>query len=168
MTFESAARKTARSVVSRITTPLWAVTLAGIAVGTATGGFFLHGNNTSEVSALIRLYQPIDPNQILTGSPPSPDLLQSYMSGEIAYLNSPGFADATSSAVAPTRAGSFLEGHVDGEAIQPALQDLVRPIERRAERLERLHDRVGVQRVEHVEIELEPVAIDQPGTVVGG
>ena len=102
MGFESAARKNARAVISRITTPLWAATVAAVVVGVAAGGF-LHGNNTCEATALIRLYQPIDPNQIMTGTPPSAELQQSYMSGEIAYLNSSGFADAVSKQLNETR-----------------------------------------------------------------
>jgi len=76
-----------------MTTPLWAATAAGMLAGAALGGLLLHANSTSEVTALVRLYQPIDPNQIMTASTPSSDLEQSYMSGEVAYLNSPGFAD---------------------------------------------------------------------------
>src|SRR3954452_2212734 len=87
-------RKTARVIVSRWTTPPWPATLAGILVGAAMGALTLHASGVSEATALVRIHQPIDPDQIMTGTAPSADLQQSYISGEIMYFTSPGFAEA--------------------------------------------------------------------------
>ena len=87
-------RKNARTIVSRWTTPLWPATLAGILVGAAIGGLTLYPSSASEATALVRIYQPIDPDQVMTNIAPSPDSQQSYLSGEVTYLTSPGFADA--------------------------------------------------------------------------
>jgi hypothetical protein len=87
-------RKTARAIVSRWTTALWPATLAGILVGAIIGGLAFQANSAVEATSLIRIYQPIDPDQIMTGAAPSPDSQQNYISGEITYLTSPGFADA--------------------------------------------------------------------------
>ncbi|MDT5010320.1 MAG: hypothetical protein QOH57_1937 [Mycobacterium sp.] len=87
-------RTTLPTVVSRLTTPLWKPTVAGIFVGAVIGGLVLNAASTSEASALIRIYPPTDIAQTMTGSSPSPDPQQSYISGEIAYLNSPAFGQA--------------------------------------------------------------------------
>src|SRR6476620_4453410 len=86
--------KNARAFVSRWTTPLWRATLAGILVGAAIGGLTWHASSASEATALVRIYQPIDPDQVMTNTAPSPDSQESYLSGEVTYLTSPGFADA--------------------------------------------------------------------------
>jgi hypothetical protein len=86
--------KSARAIFSRWTPPLWPATFAGLMVGALIGGMTLQEHRVSEATALIRLYQPVDPNQIMTGTGTSPDLQQSYISGEITYLSSPGFANA--------------------------------------------------------------------------
>ena len=56
----------------------------------------------SETTSLIRIYQPIDPDQIMTSAAPSPDSQQNYISGEIKYLTSPGFADAVAKQLSET------------------------------------------------------------------
>lgn len=82
-------------MLSRWLTPLWPATAVGIAVGAVLGGMALQSSTAaSSVSALIRIDQPVDPNQILTVNAPSVETQQSYISGQIAYLSSPGF-DAT-------------------------------------------------------------------------
>ena len=87
-------RKTARAIIFRWTTPLWRATLAGILAGAAIGGLACSANAATEMIALVRINQPIDPDEVMTGTAPSPDTQQSYISGEITYLTSPGFADA--------------------------------------------------------------------------
>jgi uncharacterized protein involved in exopolysaccharide biosynthesis len=87
-------RKTLRTVVSRLTTPLWKPTVAGICLGAVIGGLALNAGTTREASALIRIYPPVDVMQTMTASSPSPDPQQSYISGEITYLNSAGFGQA--------------------------------------------------------------------------
>jgi hypothetical protein len=95
-------RKNARAIVSRWTTPLWPATLAGILVGAAIGGLTLHASSASEATALVRIYQPIDPDQTMTNTAPSPDSQQSFISGEITYLTSPGFGDAVAKELGKT------------------------------------------------------------------
>jgi hypothetical protein len=87
-------RKYPRAVLSRLTTPLWPAAVAGIALGAALGATMLDSQSTTEVTALVRIFQPIDPSQIMAGGGASPEEQQSYLSGEIAYLTSPGFADS--------------------------------------------------------------------------
>ncbi len=88
-------RKRTVTTIARWTTPLWLAALAGVVVGTAIGvGLTLHPGGASEATALVRVYQPVDPDQIMTGTGPSPAALQSYVSGEITYLTSHGFIDA--------------------------------------------------------------------------
>lgn len=84
----------ARAIMSRWVTPLWPVTVVGILVGAAIGGLALQATTLSQATALVRLHMPIDPDQIMTGTAPSSDTEQSYISGEVTYLNSPGFAVA--------------------------------------------------------------------------
>ncbi|MEI6253192.1 MAG: hypothetical protein WCP30_10330, partial [Mycobacteriaceae bacterium] len=69
------------------------MTIVGVMAGAALGGFALDTKGPAVAAAIIRVEQPIGPNQIMTGSSQSPDSQQSYISGEIAYLKSPGFAD---------------------------------------------------------------------------
>lgn len=89
-----------RRGISKLTTPMWPAILAGMVVGGLAGAALsFQGNSGSEATALIRLYQPVDPDQIITGAAPSPDSQQSYISGEIAYLGSPGFNDAVAEQV---------------------------------------------------------------------
>jgi hypothetical protein len=87
-------RKNAGAIFSRWVSPLWPVTLAGILIGAAIGASAAHGTSESQATALIRIYQPIDADHIMTGTAPTPESQQSYFWGEIAYLTSPGFADA--------------------------------------------------------------------------
>lgn len=87
-------------MLSRWLTPLWPATVVGIAVGAALGGMALQSSTADpSVSALIRIDQPVDPNQILTTNAPSVESQQSYISGEIAYLSSPGFATSLRTAL---------------------------------------------------------------------
>ena len=81
-----------QAAISRWTTPAWRAVLAGMLLGAVTGALTFDASNPNEATAMIRIYQPIDPNQIMTGANSSPDLLQDYISGEITYLASPGFA----------------------------------------------------------------------------
>ncbi|MBI3214154.1 MAG: hypothetical protein HYZ38_10060 [Mycobacterium sp.] len=88
-------RRTTPAAVTRWATPLWPATLIGIVLGAALGGFAMSGSTTNvQATALIRVEQPIDPNQIMTNTAPSSDTQPSFMSGEVAYLTSPGFAAA--------------------------------------------------------------------------
>lgn len=85
--------KQTRARLSRWVTPLWPVTIVGMMAGAALGGFALSAKGPATAAAVIRIEQPIGPNQIMAGSSQPPDTQQSYISGEIAYLKSPGFAD---------------------------------------------------------------------------
>ncbi|MFN8073382.1 MAG: hypothetical protein U0R66_16480 [Mycobacterium sp.] len=70
------------------------MTMIGVLAGAVLGGFALDTKGPAVAVATIKIEQPISPNQIMTGSLQSPDTQQSYLSGEIAYLKSPGFAEA--------------------------------------------------------------------------
>jgi hypothetical protein len=85
-------RRNARAAISRWTTPAWRAVLVGILLGAVAGALTFDASNANEATAMIRIYQPIDPNQIMSGANSSPDLLQDYISGEITYFASPGFA----------------------------------------------------------------------------
>lgn len=89
-------RKSARAFISWWLTPLWRATLLGITLGAAMGAyaFYSMSSGKTEANALIRIEQPIDPDQILTATAPSPESLQAFLSGEMTYLASPGFAAA--------------------------------------------------------------------------
>ncbi|WP_220098528.1 Rossmann-fold NAD(P)-binding domain-containing protein [Mycolicibacterium anyangense] len=53
---------------------------------------------------MIRIDQPIDPNQIMTTNTQASESQQSYISGEVAYLSSPGFRAALQTELAePTK-----------------------------------------------------------------
>lgn len=82
-----------KAILNRATTPVWPITIAGLIVGGAIGATVVDSGTSAEATALIRVFQPVDPNQIIAGVGTSPDSLQIYVSGEIAYLSSPGFAD---------------------------------------------------------------------------
>lgn len=86
----------ARSLIGRLTTPLWPAVVVGIVLGALIGAAVAGGTSTSQVTALIRVQTPINPDQILlnANSTPSTEETQSYLSGEVAYLASPGFTDA--------------------------------------------------------------------------
>ena len=47
----------------------------------------------SQATALVRIHEPVDPDQIMVGTVPPADSQQSYISGEVTYLTSPGFAN---------------------------------------------------------------------------
>jgi hypothetical protein len=87
-------RNTLRAVLTRWLAPLWPATAVGIVLGAALGGLAMQTTSTTTAvaSALISVDQPIDPNQLMTGTASAPDSLQSYLAGEITYLTSPGFA----------------------------------------------------------------------------
>jgi hypothetical protein len=87
-------RKNASAFFARWVSRLWPVTLAGLIIGAAIGGWAMLGGGESQATALMRIYPPVDPDQIMTGAAPDPDSQQSYISGEITYLTSPGFAEA--------------------------------------------------------------------------
>jgi hypothetical protein len=86
--------RSGRDTFSRLTTPLWPAILTGMLVGGLVGALSYPVDNVHEAAALIRVYQPVDPDQILTTSATASDTQQSYISGEIAYLSSPGFRAA--------------------------------------------------------------------------
>lgn len=96
-------RKRLRAVLAELTTPLWPAVLAGVLIGATVGALVFRGGPAIEAASLIRIYQPIDPDQIMTGAPPSPDAQQTYISGEVVFLNSPGFADAVAERLDETR-----------------------------------------------------------------
>ncbi len=72
------------------------MTAVGLLVGGIAGGLAapLVDGTSPTATALIRIDQPIDANQIVTNSVPSPETQQAYLAGEIVYLSSSGFADA--------------------------------------------------------------------------
>ena len=111
-------RTIARAIIFRWTTPLWPVTLAGLLLGAAIGGLALHASSESQSTALLRLYQPIGPDEIMTGTAPSSEAQQSYISGEITYLTSPGFADAVAKQLNETKPPSL-------SAVQDAQSSIV-------------------------------------------
>jgi uncharacterized protein involved in exopolysaccharide biosynthesis len=86
--------KRALATLSRWVSRLWPATLAGVLLGAAIGMMLHSADSAKEASAMIRVDQPIDPSQIMTKTEQSADLQQGYISGEIAYLTSPGFAQA--------------------------------------------------------------------------
>ena len=112
-------RKRLRAVLAELTTPLWRATLAGVLIGATVGALVLHGGPAIEATSLIRIYQPIDPDQIMTGAAPSPDSQQTYISGEVVFLNSPGFADAVAKHLDETRPPRL-------SAVQDAQSSIVR------------------------------------------
>jgi hypothetical protein len=74
----------------------WLLPLFGVALGAAIGIWFHAANNntTQEAASIIRIAQPIDPDQIITGNyNSSADLQQNFISGEVVFLTSPGFAE---------------------------------------------------------------------------
>lgn len=87
-------RKIATSVFAWLIAPLWPITLIGLVLGAFVGTFATQSNSPGHIaSAIVRVHQPVDPNQFVSGSAPAVDF-PSFMSGEIAYLASPAFADA--------------------------------------------------------------------------
>jgi uncharacterized protein involved in exopolysaccharide biosynthesis len=74
----------------------WLLPLFGVVLGAAIG-LWLHAannNTTQEAASMIRIAQPIDPDQIITGNyNSSADLQQNFISGEVVFLTSPGFAE---------------------------------------------------------------------------
>lgn len=84
---------TAKVVILRGMSRLWPAACAGVLLGAAIGGLALHAGTESEATALVRLHQPVDPDQIMYGTAPSAESEQSYISGEVTYLTSPGFAN---------------------------------------------------------------------------
>ena len=91
---ESGMRNNVRAVFARWVSPLWPITIAGLLVGAVVGGWVMQGGSESQATASVRMYTPVDPDQIMTGAAPDPDSQQNYISGELTYLTSPGFADA--------------------------------------------------------------------------
>ena len=75
---------------------VWPAAVLGVVIGAVVGllGASAVGSNSTTATALVRIDEPIDPNQIMSNSPASPDSQQSYLSGEITYLSSPGFGDS--------------------------------------------------------------------------
>ena len=96
-------RNNVRAVFAKWVWPLWPVTMAGLVIGAAVGGWAMHSGGESQATALIRMYPPVDPDQIMTGAAPDPDSHQNYISGEITYLTSSGFADAVQKQLGETR-----------------------------------------------------------------
>jgi hypothetical protein len=93
-----------RETLSRLTTPMWPAIAAGVALGGVIGSLSYPVDAGSQATALIRVYQPVDPDQILTAAASTSDTQQSYLSGEIAYLSSPGFREAVAKEVRASRA----------------------------------------------------------------
>jgi hypothetical protein len=74
--------------------PLWPVTLIGIVLGAIVGSFATESGASAHIaSAIVRVNQPVDPNQILSNNMPATQN-DNYMAAQIAFLSSPGFADA--------------------------------------------------------------------------
>jgi hypothetical protein len=69
----------------------WLTTLIGVMFGAALGIALHFANNAAGASALLRIDQPLEPEQVLGGYTPTEDTRQAYISGEIAYLTSGGF-----------------------------------------------------------------------------
>src|SRR5215216_1453725 len=78
----------------------WLIVPIGIVLG-AVMGIWMHSatdNTDQEASSTIQVDQPIDPDQIITGNYySSADQQQDWISGEVAFLTSRGFAEAVGS-----------------------------------------------------------------------
>lgn len=87
-------RKIANSVFAWPIAPLWPVTVIGLVLGALVGAYATQSSSPRHIaSAIVRVHAPVDPNQFVSGNAPAVDF-PSFMSGEIAYLASPAFADA--------------------------------------------------------------------------
>jgi hypothetical protein len=84
----------ARETFSKLTSPMWPAIVVGMAVGAIVGVLGYPVDGGRQATALIRIYQPVDPDQILTTTALSSDMQQSYISGEVTYLSSPSFHNA--------------------------------------------------------------------------
>jgi hypothetical protein len=74
--------------------PLWPVTLIGIVLGAIVGMYATQSGASQHIaSAIVRVNQPVDPNQILSNSSPATQN-ENFMAAQIAFLSSPGFAEA--------------------------------------------------------------------------
>jgi hypothetical protein len=89
-------REQARAAIYRWLTPVWPMTAVGLLVGAVAGGLAapLVSGGSPTATVVIRIDQPVDANQIVTNSIPSPETQQAYLAGEIVYLSSSGFASA--------------------------------------------------------------------------
>ncbi len=84
----------ARTLLSRLTTPLWPLVLVALLIGAVVGGLAFGSGSPAPVTALVQVHPPIDPNQILLGNSPATEDVQNYLAGEVAFLESAGFADS--------------------------------------------------------------------------
>lgn len=89
-------QKRLRATVYGLLTPIWPATVVGVVLGAIIGTLaaLSMSANAATATTLVRIDPPVDPNQIITGSPMPADTLQGYLSGEVAYLTSTGFSDA--------------------------------------------------------------------------
>jgi hypothetical protein len=85
-----------RAIMYRWLTPIWPMTIVGLLLGALAGGLAAPSvlGEPPSATALIRIDQPVDANQIVTNSFPSPESQQAYLAGEIVYLSSGSFAQA--------------------------------------------------------------------------
>ncbi|MFC6129410.1 GumC domain-containing protein [Mycolicibacterium llatzerense] len=89
-----------RTAISRWITPLWPITLVGIALGALIGAFAFAPSKDVTASTVIRVDEPIEANQIMLGTQPLLNTMPDYMSGELAYLSSPSYLDSVAKKLA--------------------------------------------------------------------
>ncbi|WP_156529258.1 hypothetical protein [Gordonia sp. 852002-10350_SCH5691597] len=86
-----------RAQLTRGVVALWPVTLLCAVLGGLAGALTQTGNSAHSAEAMVRLEQPASVSAVLSGQPTSTDELQSYVSGEIAYLSGSGFRESVKS-----------------------------------------------------------------------
>ena len=83
-----------RAQLTRGVVALWPITLVCAVLGALVGALSQTGDTTQSAEAMVRLEQPASVSAVISGQPTSTDDLQSYVSGEIAYLSGSGFRDS--------------------------------------------------------------------------
>ena len=83
-----------RAQLTRGVVALWPFALLCAVLGALLGGASQIGGTSRSAEAMVRLEQPASVSAVLSGQPTSTDELQSYVSGEIAYLSGSGFHNA--------------------------------------------------------------------------
>lgn len=82
-----------RSITYRWLSATWPMVIVGLLVGAGAGGLVAQlAQDPPTATALIRVDQPIDPDQIVTDNDPTLETQPTFLAGEIVYLSSSGFA----------------------------------------------------------------------------